>query len=243
MPYPLRAFEDGVVFLGPDDDCLAAAYALEEYNYNEDFCVGKEFNPDFIARLMATGFLVMSMELDDEKPQDEKFIILFPRHHLIRSCLFFPELHVKKNICRKLPLYELRFDTDFDTVLDKCICVHGKAWLTDPLVDSIREIKRRHELPVKPVSFSLYRGERLVAGEFGIIAGNVYTSYSGYKEEDNAGTVQMIKTAHYLKDNGFLFWDLGMPLPYKLDLGAREISRKEFLEFFFQGIGKTGTMV
>ncbi|MCL2479840.1 MAG: GNAT family N-acetyltransferase [Treponema sp.] len=233
--YSLKIFPDGFVFLDTSDDCRAAAFALEALGYSEDFCLAVDFDPLFIARLMASGFLVMSCLLENplSNSSTDRYILL-PKHHLIRSCLFYPELHIKKSIKRFLPKYELVYDADFDFVLDKCIETHGKDWLTDPLVTAIREIRANPEMPAKPVSFSLYREGRPVAGEFGIIAGSVYTSYSGYYEEDNAGTVQMLLTAGFLEKNGFTFWDLGMPLDYKKTLGAREISRKEFMELFFR---------
>jgi Leu/Phe-tRNA-protein transferase len=227
--YPLKVFPSGHVFLDTSDDCRAAAIALEKADYVEDFCLAQDFDPLFIARLMAAGFLVMSCLFEDR--QNSKFILL-PKHHLIRSCLFFPELHVKKSIRPRLPLYDLQFDRDFDLILDKCIEVHGDDWLTGPLVAAIRKIRESQDMPVRPVSFALYRDGKLKAGEFGIMAGQVYTSYSGYYEEDNSGTVQMILTARWLEEAGHTFWDLGMPLDYKLTLGAREISRKEFMEHF-----------
>ena len=225
--YPLKVLRSGAVFLDTDDDCLAAAIALEECGYSEDFCLGLDFDPAFAAALMAAGFLVMSCV------SDGKYILL-PRHHLIRSCLFFPELHIKKNIRRHLGRYRLFYDRDFELILDKCVAVHGDDWLTGPLVKTIREIRDSPHLPARPVSFALYRDGKLAAGEFGIKAGMVYTSYSGYYDESNAGTVQMILTAQYLENSGFSFWDLGMPLDYKLTIGAREITRKEFLDLFLK---------
>jgi Leu/Phe-tRNA-protein transferase len=85
---------------------------------------------------------------------------------------------------------------------------------------------------VKPAAFGLYRDGELVAGEFGVVSGRVYTSYSGYKDEDSAGTVQLALTGRYLRDTGFAFWDLGMPLDYKDRLGARNISPRLFVELF-----------
>jgi Leu/Phe-tRNA-protein transferase len=82
------------------------------------------------------------------------------------------------------------------------------------------------------VAFGLYREGRLVAGEFGVAAGRVYTSYSGYRDEDSAGTVQMILAGRLLQDLGFAFWDLGMLLPYKERLGAQALERRRFLELF-----------
>jgi hypothetical protein len=85
---------------------------------------------------------------------------------------------------------------------------------------------------VRPVSFGVYRNGELKAGEFGIIEGRVYTSYSGYYEEDNAGTVQLILTAQFLQNSGFDFFDLGMPLAYKYALGAQDIDPFSFILLF-----------
>ncbi|AEF82466.1 leucyl-tRNA--protein transferase [Leadbettera azotonutricia] len=233
MPYPLRYTQAGYVFLDPDDDCQAAARALRDTGYNEEFCLARDFDVPFIADLMASGFLVMSEYIVSDTPGEPGFLILLPKHHLIRSCLFFPELHIKKSIRPLLSRYELRFDTNFDLIIDKCLATHGDGWLTAPLVQVIRDMRKDASLPARPVSFGLYRDGKLRAGEFGIIAGKVYTSYSGYYEEDNTGTVQMVLTSKYLENHGFAFWDLGMPLDYKLTLGAREIGRDEFMERFW----------
>ena len=128
--------------------------------------------------------------------------------------------------------YELRADSDFDYILDRCIQVHGDDWLTPPLVAAIKEIREKETGNVRPMSFSLYRNGIPVAGEFGIKTGRVYTSYSGYYDESNAGTVQLILTARYLQEHGYAFFDLGMPLDYKTDLGAVDISTEEFVALF-----------
>jgi Leu/Phe-tRNA-protein transferase len=233
--YPLRFTQAGYVYLDSDDDCEAAAWALQHYDYDDELCVSREFDHRFISRLCAAGFLVMAEFLGDENGAPA-LPVLLPKHHILRSCLFFPDLHIKKSIRSRLCRYELRFTTDaetFDAIVDKCVAIHGADWLIGPLVDALKAMARAAGLPAVPASFGLYREGRLVAGEFGIVAGRVYTSYSGYFEEDDAGTVQMILTARYLKEHGFAFWDLGMPLDYKLTLGAREISRRHFMEAFF----------
>lgn len=42
--------------------------------------------------------------------------------------------------------------------------------------------------------------------------------------------IQMAALARILERCGFAFWDLGMDIPYKRDLGARELEREAFLE-------------
>jgi Leu/Phe-tRNA-protein transferase len=209
--------------------------------YSEEFCVAGDFSPEFIAGLMEAGFLVMSTCISG--PGEEPRYILLPKLHLVRSALFFENLHIKKSIRRYLNRYELRFDADFDFIVSRCLEIHGQGWLTPPLVEAIKFIRlvnRKNSavdnfFKVQPASFALYRDGKLVAGEFGITTGRVYTSYSGYYDESNAGTVQLVKATQYLRDNGYAFFDLGMPLDYKTDLGALNISPEEFVKLFRSG--------
>ena len=243
--YPLRYFPSGHIFIDPEDNCDGVVNAMLATDYNEEFCLARDFDEDFISALMEAGFLIMSTELKDDEedsaeenteaplfmPQ-ERFFILLPKLHLVRSVLFFPELHIKKSVRRFLPQYELRLNTDFDLILDKCVEIHGAAWLTPPLTEMLRRLRQRKDLRTKPVSFAVYRDGVLKAGEIGVVMGRVYTSYSGYYEEDNAGTVQMILMAQWLSRAGFDFLDLGMPLDYKTALGARDITPGHFVEIF-----------
>jgi Leu/Phe-tRNA-protein transferase len=236
--YPLSYLPSGHIFIDPGDDCDLVVDAMLETEYSEEFCLARDFDACFVGRLMEAGFLVMSTELKDDTPKEdeletppEPFFILLPKLHLVRSILFFDELHIKKSIRPFLSRYELRVNTDFDFILDKCIQIHGEDWLTPPLAELI---KRMHlELKIaKPVSFGVYREGKLRAGEIGVVVGRVYTSYSGYYEEDNAGTVQMILMTQWLEEIGFEFLDLGMPLNYKTFLGAQNIVPSRFVELF-----------
>jgi len=254
----LRYLPTGHIFIDPEDDCDRVVDAMLATDYCEEFCLARGFDEDFISRLMAAGFLVMSTELRDEPSSNgvasngnevdeqrsaedtdmnqglpqSRFFILLPKLHLIRSALFFPELHIKKSIRRFLSKYELRVNTDFDFILDKCVDIHGSDWLTTPLTGMLKSMRRRNDLRTKPVSFAVYRDGQLKAGEVGVVMGRVYTSYSGYYEEDNAGTVQMILMTKWLEESGFDFLDLGMPLDYKNVLGARDITPSQFVELF-----------
>jgi Leu/Phe-tRNA-protein transferase len=182
---------------------------------------------------MKAGFLVMSALIEEN---EKKQYILLPKHHNLRSVLFFEDLHISKTVKRLLGNYELKADKDFNTIVKNCVQKHGDDWLTPPLLEVISKIRENSNSLVRPFSFALYREGKLKAGEFGIIAGNVYTSYSGYYDEDSAGRVQMILAAQYLRDNGFSFWDLGMPLEYKYSLGVRDLDTKKFIQKFRQSV-------
>lgn len=239
MVYPsgmdscLRYLSTGHVFITPEDDLDKVVDALLETDYAEEFCVALDFDPHFIARLMSAGFLVMSMKIQEEgHPGPESNVLLLPKLHLIRSVLFFPDLHIKKSIKPLLTKYELKVDTDFQAILEKCVHIHGDDWLTPPLQERLTWIRTYEDLKVRPVSFGVYRNGELKAGEFGVVTGRVYTSYSGYYDENSAGTVQMVLTAQYLQEQGFAFLDLGMPLAYKDTLGACTLVPQYFVRLF-----------
>lgn len=255
-PYTVRYLPSGYAFIDPKDDCDKVVDVLLATGYDKEFCIARDFDENFIGRIMGSGFLVMSTELnttgekkaegDNAGIQEEAFFIPLPKLHLIRSVLFFPELHIRKSIRRFLSRYELRVNTDFDFVLDTCVKTHGSEWLTPPLVTVLKNMYRTAESAVhtanrephqnklfpKPFSFSVYREGKIRAGEIGIVMGRVYTSYTGYYEEDNAGTVQLILMARWLEERGFDFLDLGMPLEYKTHLGARDIDPQVFVGLF-----------
>jgi Leu/Phe-tRNA-protein transferase len=240
----LRYTPSGHIFITPEDDCDAIVDFIVATGHDQEFCLAGDFSPDFVARMMESGFLVMSVNLAQE--DEEPYYILLPKLHLVRSALFFENLHIKKSIRRFLNRYELRPDAEFDRILCRCVEKHGIDWLTPPLIDCVRKIRalsswqtpdalRGSLVPkdcVSPASFALYRDEKLVAGEFGIVCGRVYTSYSGFYDEANTGTVQLILTTRYLQEQGFSFFDLGMPMDYKNDLGAVDISPAEFVRLF-----------
>jgi Leu/Phe-tRNA-protein transferase len=234
----LRYSVFGELVILPQDAPCQIVDAMLATGYREEFCIAFDFSPGFIARLMEAGFLVMSAKLNNGGGSDSGDYIVLPKLHLVRSALFFENLHIKKSIRRYLHRYELRFDADFDRIVDRCVEVHGGDWLTPPLVAAIKAIRKQNPSfasgsgKAHPASFALYRNGKLAAGEFGVTVGSVYTSYSGYFDEDNAGTVQLILTARYLREHGFSFFDLGMPLPYKNDLGAVDISPGEFVARF-----------
>ncbi|MDR2631852.1 MAG: GNAT family N-acetyltransferase [Spirochaetaceae bacterium] len=240
----LRFTPTGYVVIFPQDNLDRTIDALLDINYAEEFCLASDFEPVFITHLMAAGFLVMSTKVEEESSDAEEDensgYLLLPKLHLTRSVLFFGDLHVKKSLKSLLSRYKLEVDRDFERIMNRCVEIHGDDWLTAPLRENIRLIRGLNNSPVRPVSFGVYRDGELKAGEFGVVAGRVYTSYSGYYDEDNAGTVQMVLMTQYLKDAGFAFLDLGMPLDYKDALGARNIDPRYFVDLFRDARGKEG---
>ena len=206
-----------------------------------EFCWSCELSPSFVAELCYRGFVPMAELVHGGH------CVLLPKLHAQRCVLRFEQLHVPKKSRKRASAFHLTVDTCFDAVVRGCQTQHGDGcWLHGPLVNIFRAL---HEEPhacsgadggsghkatithreVRFHSFELWRGSMLVAGEIGYSLGQCYTSLSGFFAMASAGTLQCVATARLLQHKGFRFWDLGMELPYKMQLGACCISRREFL--------------
>jgi Leu/Phe-tRNA-protein transferase len=228
----------GVPFVMPPEDCDALADWLSGA-YPDEFCASLSFDPSFVDGLCAAGFIPMALRDPDAGE------VLIPKMHTIRSVLRPSEVLVTRTARRESRRYGLCLDRRFDEVLDACRETHGEDWLRPPLLESWRELfATRDSRRSRFSSVELYEEGRLVAGEIGVFVGGCYTSLTGFRRVPGSGTVQLVAVARYLEAIGAGLWDLGMPLDYKAGLGARNVSREEFLELFrdarSRGAGRTG---
>ena len=207
------------------------------------------FDIQIINFLMKNGFVILGrkcifdtnnykllnsneLELNITNISKEEFIfsIFYDKYQIV----FLNNFHIPKSSFSKLNKYELRVDTDFDFIVDKCSKLHGD----DLLTDNIRNLYKKLYCESKPnfgfTSFALYRNNELKAGDFGCVVGNMYISYSGYYEESGAGTIQLIKMFQYLRESGFECCNLFGGGDYKYRLGAVDISLMDYLALFYQ---------
>ena len=85
--------------------------------------------------------------------------------------------------------------------------------------------------PVRLYSIEIWnvKSGQLVGGELGYSVGGIYSSLTGYSDEESAGSVQLTALGCLLTRCGFEYWDLGMDLDYKRRLGAQLMPRDEFV--------------
>ena len=128
----------------------------------------------------------------------------------------------------------------------------GENWLYPEIVSAFRLIHQRtregggvNAMVLNPVtlepldvtSVRLYSVEvwnaetgALAGGELGYSVGGIYSSLTGFSNEDNAGSVQLGALGKLLMECGFKYWDLGMGMEYKTQLGAEMMRRSDFLD-------------
>ena len=156
--------------------------------------------------------------------------ILLPKLHQERCIVHFEDLHVTKAARTNSRAYMLSVDKAFDEVVEKCLAQHGESWLHPPIVEGFKSLFRSGGTQqVRMHSIEVSRDGKLVAGELGYSVGKTYCSLSGFTIEGGSGSVQCLGLALLLHERGFDFWDLGMGMEYKAKMGARDVTRIEFL--------------
>mmetsp|Transcript_31692 Transcript_31692/g.67107 ORF Transcript_31692/g.67107 Transcript_31692/m.67107 type:complete len:432 (-) Transcript_31692:86-1381(-) len=214
-------------------------------HYHDDFYVSRSFDPRLIVQLMAEGFLPIATRG-----------YLLPKLHVERCVLELnptSKLHISRSTRRKSKKFLLSVNECFDEVVAGCHRQHGTNWLYPPIVAAFRAIHQRttdansggvHAMimsndsmepvdvtPVRLYSVEVWNAETgaLAGGELGYSVGGIYSSLTGFSNEDAAGSVQLVALGKLLTKVGFEYWDLGMALDYKTRLGAELMRRSEFV--------------
>ena len=211
------------VIAGPED--LDLVTALIDDRGEGDFCGCLRSDPEMVAASCAHSFLPMSED-------QTGFEVLLVKAHDVRSVLEFDDIVVAKSTVRRARDLRLRVDVDFESCMAEAIHTHesmGRGrWLTDSLCASLIDLHYRPRHGVQSRSFEIYAEGKRVAGEIGYSCGRAYTSMSGYFRQSGTGSVQLAALAQLLRESGFAFWDLGMELDYKHELGAGLMDRDVF---------------
>ncbi|MBF0276939.1 MAG: hypothetical protein HQM13_04080 [SAR324 cluster bacterium] len=188
----------------------------------EEFCFSINFDPQFISAICYLGLFPMAAEVGG-------YIILLIKLHEERCILDFENLHIPRNVKKRSGRYSFSVDHAFEECISAINEQHPNSWIFPPLAKAFIQMFYTKEFSTRLHSFELWEGDELVAGEVGFVVGAAYASLSGFFRKSSTGTIQLCATAKMLEQCGFAYWDLGMEIPYKLELGARSLDRELFL--------------
>jgi Leu/Phe-tRNA-protein transferase len=207
---------------------------LQKYiypNLDINYYWSDDFSIEMYIALAQAGFISVSHV-------HEGRLLLLPEMQEAYAVLDFKDLHISKKVVslnNRLG-YRLEFNTRFDDVLTSIQTAYENCWMVGEYADLVQTLSK-HTYD----DFSLFSTELidnttgdLIAGEIGYTTRNIYTSLSGFhrpnKRYDNWGTLQLVSLAQHLEEQGVKFWNLGHPyMEYKTDLGAKILSRDEFI--------------
>jgi leucyl/phenylalanyl-tRNA--protein transferase len=149
-----------------------------------------------------------------------------------RAILEFKDLHVPRRLertARRTPL-SCTIDHDFKGVITRCAGVKRSGedgtWIT---VEMVRAYCELHSLG-HAHSVEVWDEEgKMVGGLYGVDAGGSFAGESMFHLRANASKLALLHLIAHLADRGLDWIDIQVMTPHMEALGAKEISRDEFL--------------
>jgi leucyl/phenylalanyl-tRNA---protein transferase len=166
-----------------------------------------------------------------------------------RLVLFFDQIHVSQSLQKLIKKtvflqedtdekykYHVTINQDFGTVIEACASMRAEGrettWITKSMKKAYGQL---HNLGFAH-SVEVWNPEKeLVGGMYGIAIGKVFFGESMFSRENNTSKLAFYWLSTFLKKHGFLLLDCQVESAHLKGLGAKNISRIEFLECLKRG--------
>ena len=144
--------------------------------------------------------------------------------------MFTDELRVTRSLAKVLRnrSYEVRFDTAFDAVMIACSAPRlgqNGTWITGEVRSAYHEL---HRLGYAHSIETWIDGE-LAGGLYGVALGRMFYGESMFMRVRDASKIAFVHLVEFLVRRNFALIDCQMHTDHLSSLGAREISRADFL--------------
>lgn len=125
--------------------------------------------------------------------------------------------------------YEVRFDTNFSSVINLCKNLRENepdgTWISGEIIKSYENLHRENIAH----SVEIYENNELIGGLYGLIFGKVFCGESMVSLRKNASKVALVRLCEILEPFEFLI-DCQVMNDHLKFMGASEIQRDEFLK-------------
>jgi len=183
--------------------------------------VGGELSVEFILSAYMQGIFPWFSEEDpllwwSPNPR----LVLYPSELKVSNSL--------KQVIRRNK-FSIKIDTNFEKVIKSCSKSprpgQNGTWITSDMVDAYIQL---HKLGYTH-SFETYLGDELVGGLYGLSLGKAFFGESMFFQATDASNFALYHLVEWCKKNNFSFIDAQQPTAHLKSMGAKEISRSEFL--------------
>ncbi|MSO79367.1 MAG: leucyl/phenylalanyl-tRNA--protein transferase [Acidimicrobiia bacterium] len=139
-------------------------------------------------------------------------------------------LQVSRSLRRSCRRFEIRVDTEFDGVIRGCADpARPSGWIDDEFIGAYT---RLHELGwVHSVEVWTRDAEpELVGGVYGVAIGGLFAGESMFHRRTDASKAALVALVERLRAGGATLFDVQWITDHLASLGAREISRGQYLD-------------
>ncbi len=155
-----------------------------------------------------------------------------------RLVLFLDDIKISRSLRKSMKKFTVKFDTDFEKVIRMCREVRTKknesTWILEEVIEKYTLL---HEMGFAHSVETYYEG-KLVGGLYGISLGAVFCGESMFSIKSDASKTALVFLSRKLKEWEFDFIDCQVPSNHLKSMGAKEISREEFLDLLQKALQK-----
>ncbi len=155
-----------------------------------------------------------------------------------RFVLFLDEFVLRKSLKKRMKHFEIRYDTAFSEVMRECGSIEREGqkgtWIIPELIEAYSVL---HDMGYAH-SIEAWQDGKLVGGLYGVMIGKMFFGESMFAKVRDASKVAFATLIERLKYEGFTMIDCQIPSAHLKSLGAREISRKEFMQHLQEQVYK-----
>lgn len=157
-----------------------------------------------------------------------------------RFVLFPDELKVSKSMKQVIKRNEFQFrvNTAFRQVIQNCSLIKREGqpgtWITSDIINAYTAL---HQVGYAHSAEAWQHGE-LVGGLYGVLLGKVFFGESMFSHVSNASKFAFINWVRLLREQGVVLIDCQVHTPHLESLGAKMISRDNFIDIINNEINR-----
>jgi leucyl/phenylalanyl-tRNA--protein transferase len=178
----------------------------------------KIIDPEFLCTAYCNGYFPMA----DSKTGEIHWYSPDPR-----AIFDLNEFHIPRSL--KLTLkkqsFEVRINQRFEEVMRAC-AARDETWISETIIESYIQLHR------DGIAYSVetWKDGNLAGGLYGVALRGAFFGESMFSRIRDASKVALVYLVERLRKQGFILLDTQFITPHLQRLGAREISRDEYLK-------------
>ncbi len=151
---------------------------------------------------------------------------------LMRGILKFKDLKWSKKDLKffKKTSFVFKINANFKLAIETCakakISQKTETWITSDVIEAYTDLHQQGAA----ISFETYEGEDLVGGIYGVLSKNYFSAESMFYLKSNASKFALFNAVEFLSGIGMAWIDTQVVTDFTSQLGAKVITRQEFLE-------------
>lgn len=177
--------------------------------------------PDVLLRAYSIGLFPMAESADDPE--------IFWVEPEVRGIIPLDDFHISKSLAKTIRQkpFDIRFDTAFEQVLDKCAEPapdRPTTWINQTIRDlytTLFHMGHAH-------SVEAFEGDELVGGLYGVSLGAAFFGESMFSRRSNASKISLVYLVERLKSQGFVLLDTQFTTDHLKTFGAVDMPKGEY---------------